>query len=136
MDTFARGNFNVDYEARIDWERLRRERVERTQAHRFVKRDMRHLPHVDIRVDGAIGLHSEESLGDRGTRCRPPFLVLHGVRIDDFDVDALGEPLQERGEWISDRDRGFGPARCGRSVGLPTFDARRKAGATDVARRG
>ena len=33
MDSFARGTFNVDYEARIDWERLRRDRVEKTQRH-------------------------------------------------------------------------------------------------------
>ncbi|MDP6482815.1 MAG: Xaa-Pro peptidase family protein, partial [Nitrospinota bacterium] len=33
MDSFARGTFNVDYEARIDWDRLRRERVEKTQRH-------------------------------------------------------------------------------------------------------
>ncbi len=33
METFARGHFNVDYEARIDWDRLRRERVEKTQRH-------------------------------------------------------------------------------------------------------
>ncbi len=31
MDSFARGTFNVDYEARIDWDRLRLERVEKTQ---------------------------------------------------------------------------------------------------------
>ena len=33
MDSFARGTFNVDYEARIDWDRLRLERVEKTQRH-------------------------------------------------------------------------------------------------------
>ncbi|MBI2881231.1 MAG: aminopeptidase P family protein [Candidatus Tectomicrobia bacterium] len=33
MDTFARGNFSVDYEARIDWDRLRRGRVEKTRDH-------------------------------------------------------------------------------------------------------
>lgn len=31
METFARGPFNVDYEARIDWERLRRQRVEKAR---------------------------------------------------------------------------------------------------------
>ncbi|MFQ5913434.1 MAG: M24 family metallopeptidase [Nitrospinota bacterium] len=33
MNSFARGNFSVDYEARIDWDRLRRERIEKTQRH-------------------------------------------------------------------------------------------------------